>query len=171
MVEIFRSRIEITNPGAPLVETDRFVNSPPRSRNESLAAVMRRIGICEERGSGWDKVVFQSELHELPAPLTEVVGDNTRVVRFARRPLATMDKNDRKRAMYLHACLRYVSSEYVANKSVRDRFKIDARNSARASRLISEAIAEGVIVPDDPEAALRLRRYMPWWAKEADSGS
>jgi hypothetical protein len=42
-------------------KTDRFVDSPPRSRNELLASVMRRIGTCEERGSGWDKVVFQSE--------------------------------------------------------------------------------------------------------------
>ena len=64
MVEIFEDRIEITSPGAPLVDIDRLVDSPPRSRNESLAAFMRRIGICEERGSGWDKIVFQSEVHQ-----------------------------------------------------------------------------------------------------------
>ena len=55
MVEIFEDRIEITNPGVPLVDTQRFVDSPPRSRNEALASFMRRIGICEERGSGWDR--------------------------------------------------------------------------------------------------------------------
>jgi predicted HTH transcriptional regulator len=73
MVEIFEDRIEITNPGAPLVDTQRFVDLPPRSRNEALASLMRRIGICEERGSGWDKVVLQpkfisSRLH-WPRPL------------------------------------------------------------------------------------------------------
>jgi ATP-dependent DNA helicase RecG len=57
MVEIFEDRIEVTNPGIPLVDTQRFVDTPPRSRNEGLASLMRRIGICEERGSGWDKVV------------------------------------------------------------------------------------------------------------------
>ena len=170
LVEIFENRIEITNPGAPLVETHRFVDSPPRSRNESLASLMRRIGICEERGSGWDKVVFQSELHELPAPLAEVVGDNTRVVLFAPRPLAEMDKKTRVRAIYLHACLRYVGQEYVTNSSVRQRFRIEARNSAKASRLIKEAMEEGLIVLDDPRAALKLRRYVPWWAKEGVSG-
>ena len=53
MIEIFADRIEIGNPGTPLVATERFVDSPPRSRNEALASLMRRIGICEERGSGW----------------------------------------------------------------------------------------------------------------------
>ena len=169
MVEIFEDRIEITNPGAPLVDTQRLVDSPPRSRNESLASFMRRVGICEERGSGWDKIVFQSELHQLPAPLAEVVEDNTRVVLFAPRPLSSMDKTERVRATYFHACLRYVNRGYVTNSSVRERFGIAARNSAQASRLIAEAIDEGVIVPDDPKAALKLRRYAPWWAKEGNS--
>jgi len=58
MVEIFDDRIEITNPGEPLVDTQRFVDTPPKSRNEILASLMRRFRICEERGSGIDKVVF-----------------------------------------------------------------------------------------------------------------
>ena len=68
MIEIFDDRIEITNPGEPLVDTQRFLDSPPKSRNETLASLMRRVGICEERGSGIDKVVFQVELYQLPAP-------------------------------------------------------------------------------------------------------
>ena len=57
MIEIFATRLEITNPGAPIVDVIRFLDTPPRSRNELMAAFMRRIGICEERGSGIDKVV------------------------------------------------------------------------------------------------------------------
>ncbi len=63
MVEIFENRIEITNPGSPLVSTARFIDTPPRSRNETLASMMRRFGICEERGSGIDKVITQVELY------------------------------------------------------------------------------------------------------------
>lgn len=172
MVEIFEDRIEITNPGEPLVDAQRFVDLPPRSRNESLASFMRRIGICEERGSGWDKVVFQSEVYQLPAPLAEVAGENTRVVLFAPRPLSNMDREERIRAAYLHACLRYVNREYLTNTSMRERFGIEARNSARASRLIAEAVKDGAIMPVDPKAAPKLMRYVPWWATdepEADS--
>jgi len=39
MIEIFDDRIEIGNPGTPLVATERFVDSPPRSRNEALASL------------------------------------------------------------------------------------------------------------------------------------
>ncbi|HXU30514.1 MAG TPA: RNA-binding domain-containing protein, partial [Thermoanaerobaculia bacterium] len=45
MVEIFDDRIEITNPGDPLIDTQRFVDTPPKSRNEALASLMRRFGI------------------------------------------------------------------------------------------------------------------------------
>lgn len=164
MVEIFSDRIEITNPGAPLVDTDRFVDTPPKSRNEALASLMRRIGICEERGSGVDKVVYQTEFYQLPAPLFEVVGDNTRAVLFAHRPLSKMDKADRVRACYLHGCLRYVNREYVTNTSIRERFGIEPQNTATASRLIREAVEAGALVPYDPDAAPKLMRYMPWWA-------
>ena len=54
MIEIFTDRIEITNPGAPLVDTNRFIDTPPKSRNEIMASLMRRLNICEERGSGVD---------------------------------------------------------------------------------------------------------------------
>ncbi|MBF0476425.1 MAG: putative DNA binding domain-containing protein, partial [Deltaproteobacteria bacterium] len=109
MIEIFLDRMEISNPGLPLVHIDRFLDTPPRSRNEALASFMRRIGVCEERGSGVDKVVFQTEYFQLPAPAFEVIGENTRAVLFAHRPLTKMDKDDRVRACYLHACLKYVN--------------------------------------------------------------
>ena len=78
MVSIFDDRIEIANPGKPLVDTQRFVDTPPQSRNETLASLMRRLRICEERGSGIDKVVSEVEIFQLPAPLFEAPGDSTR---------------------------------------------------------------------------------------------
>ena len=47
MVEIFKDRIEFTNPGLPLITTNRFIDEY-QSRNEILASFMRKIGICEE---------------------------------------------------------------------------------------------------------------------------
>jgi len=165
LVEIFADRIEISNPGKPLTDPERFLDMPPRSRNEKLASLMRRLGICEERGSGVDKVVAQLELFQLPPALFEVRGDNTIVVLFAPRVLSKMDRAERVRACYQHACLKYVMREHMTNKSLRERFGIEAHNSAQASRLIKEAIADEWIVPVDGEAAPKLMKYLPFWAK------
>ena len=164
MVEIFSDRMEITNPGKSLVDTNRLLDHPPRSRNEALASLMRRIGICEERGSGVDKVVYESEFYQLPAPSFEVVGDSMRSILFAPMPLTKMAKTDRVRAVYLHACLRYVQREAMTNTSLRERFGIDPKNSATASRLLKDALKAGVIRLMDPDASPKLRKYVPEWA-------
>ena len=171
MVEIFDDRIEITNPGEPLVDTKRFVDTPPRSRNEALASLMRRFRVCEERGSGIDKVVFEVELFQLPAPLFESPEGFTRAVLFAHKPLSAMDKADRVRACYLHACLRYVTRQPMTNASLRQRLGIDDRNIATASRLLGEAVGSGLIAIADPEVGTRIRSYLPFWAApQPDAG-
>jgi ATP-dependent DNA helicase RecG len=164
MVEIFSDRMEITNPGLPLVKTDRFLDSPPRSRNEGLASFMRRIHICEERGTGIDKTVFQTEINQLPAPIFETTDEHTRVILFAHKNLNAMDKNDRTRACYLHACLKWVSKDYLTNASLRERFGIEERNKATVSRYIREALENGVIKLLDPTAPKKMMKYVPYWA-------
>lgn len=164
MVEIFDDRIEITNPGNPLVDTDRFVDSPPKSRNEDLAALMRRFRICEERGSGIDKVVLQVELFQLPAPLFDATGESTRVTMFAHKSLSDMDKIERVRSCYIHACLRYVTGQPINNTSIRERFGILERNAATASKILTETIEAGQIIIRDPAAGYRNRAYLPYWA-------
>ncbi|HRE54478.1 MAG TPA: ATP-binding protein [Candidatus Competibacter sp.] len=164
MVEIFAGRMEITNPGLPLVQTDRFLDSPPRSRNEALASFMRRIGVCEERGSGVDKVVMQTERYQLPAPLFETTGEHTRAVLFAYREFREMDKADRIRACYLHACLRYVQRDFLTNASLRERFAVEEKNKAAVSRYIREAVEARMIRPVNEDAARKMMKYVPFWA-------
>ncbi|MCW2795165.1 ATP-binding protein, partial [Nocardioides sp.] len=163
-IEIFDGRVEITNPGLPLIDTNRFIDSPPISRNEKLARAMRVLGICEERGSGWDKIGFEVEFHQLPAPLIETTETHTKVVLFAPRTLTKMQKDDRIRAVYLHACLRSVVHQQTTNSSIRQRFGISDNNAATASRLIKEALEAGSIVPYDPGAGKRAMSYVPYWA-------
>lgn len=165
LVEVFDGRLEITNPGEPLVDTRRFLDTPPQSRNEALASFLRRVGICEERGSGVDKVVFQTELYQLPAPLFEAVGGHTRAVLFAHKSFAEMDKADRTRACYLHACLQFVERKRMTNSTLRARFGIEEKNRAQVSRVISDAIEAGVVRPYDPESESRRHAsYVPYWA-------
>ncbi|MDD1625940.1 MAG: putative DNA binding domain-containing protein [Methylococcaceae bacterium] len=163
MVEIFSDRMEITNPGLPLVDTNRFLDSPPKSRNESVASMMRRIGVCEERGSGIDKVVFQTEFYQLPAPSFEVIDEHTRSVLFAHKPFNDMDNEDRIRACYLHCCLKWVERKPMNNASVRERFGIEEQNKALASRIIKQTIDSKLIKPYDADAGVRNRRYIPSW--------
>ena len=165
-VEIFEGRIEITNPGEPLVDTDRFLDSPPLSRNEGLASLLRRFHICEERGSGIDKVVAATESAQLPPPRFERPPGFTRATLWAARPLAAMDKEERARACYLHAGLMYLQGAFLTNASVRERFGIAFPNRATASRLIRDALGSGLIVPRDREAAPSQMKYLPWWAVE-----
>ena len=164
MVEIFSNRIEITNPGKPLIDPLRFVDHNPESRNEILARFMRRINICEERGSGIDKVVFECEYNQLPAPEI-IVGDNyTRIILYGHKTLRQMDKQDKVRACYLHACLKYVSGEYMTNQSLRVRFGIEEQNYPMASRIISDTIEAKFIKDYDSESKSRkYAKYVPYW--------
>lgn len=164
MVEIFDNRIEISNPGEPLIDTQRFVDAPPKSRNEKIASLMRRCRICEERGGGIDKVVAQVELEQLPAPLFENPLGSTRTVLFSHKDMKDMDKADRVRACYLHACLKYVGGEYLTNASLRKRFGIAERNRAIVSRHIREAVYDGKIKPYDPDSGRKFMKYEPFWA-------
>jgi ATP-dependent DNA helicase RecG len=98
MIEIFKDRIEITNPGQPLVDTKRLMDMPPRSRNENIAYLMRRMKMCEEMGSGIDKVILNVELYQLPPPDFRIDGENFRVILFAPRAFKDMDGEQRIRA-------------------------------------------------------------------------
>jgi predicted HTH transcriptional regulator len=164
MVEIFANRIEITNPGKPLIDPLRFVDHNPESRNEILARFMRRLNICEERGSGIDKVVFECEINLLPAPEI-IVGDNyTRIILYAHKTLRQMDKQDKIRACYLHSCLKYVSGEYMTNQSLRERFKIEEHNYTMASKIIADTIKAELIKDFDSEnKSKKYAKYVPYW--------
>ena len=165
MVEIFSDRIEITNPGTPLIDTLRFIDEPPQSRNEALAAFMRRINICEERGSGIDKVIFAVEVFQLPAPDFTVTSNHTKAILYAHKDFSEMDKSDRIRACYQHACLRYVSNEFLTNASLRERFSIAEKNYSMASRIIADTLEKNLIKPHDPENRSRKHaKYVPFWA-------
>lgn len=160
MIEIYSDRIEITNPGKPMIDTNRFIDHSPESRNEALARFMRRIKICEERGSGIDKVVSQVETYQLPAP-EFIEGDNyTRVKMFATKTLRQMTKKDKVRATYQHCVLKYLSNEYMSNSSLRERFGIDDKNYPQASRIIRQTIEDGLIVEYE-----NSKTYIPYWAQ------
>lgn len=164
MLEIYIDRIEISNPGLPMIKPLRFIDEY-KSRNEKLADIMRRLRICEEKGSGIDKVVSAVELFQLPAPKFEEQVLHTKAILYAPVKLNEMNKEDKIRACYQHCVLRYVSNEKMTNQTIRERFQIDDRNYPMASKIIRETIDAGFIKEEDPDnKSNKFTRYIPCWA-------
>ena len=164
VIELFPNRIEITNPGVPLVDIQRIIDNPPKSRNERLASLMRRLKMCEELGTGWDKIVITCETYQLPAPKIDLYEENTKVTLFAGIPYSDMSPEDRIRACYQHACLKQIQGERMNNTSLRERFGLEATSTASVSRIIRDALNAKLIKPDDPTTAPRHMKYVPFWA-------
>jgi predicted HTH transcriptional regulator len=162
LIELFSDRLEITNPGVPLINPDRFIDLPPRSRNESLAALMRRMRICEEQGTGIDKVIAAVEIYQLPAPDFQVGNEATRVILYGPRSFAAMTQEERVRACYQHAVLKYLSGERMRNSTLRQRLGIASQNASQVSQVIKLALEKELIRPADPDHPQAA--YVPYWA-------
>lgn len=167
MIEIFSDRMEITSPGKllPSIRVERLIDTAPESRNELLAAFMRRLKICEERGSGIDKALLAIEVFGMPPP-EFVEGENYfRAILFSPRPFSKMTKEERIRACYFHCCLKHISTDRMTNTTLRDRFKIEEKNYPIVSKIINDTVKAGLIKPGDPQSRSRKHAfYIPFWA-------
>ena len=163
VVEVYDDRLEIVNPGRPLLDVDRFIDEN-QSRNERLADSLRQLGICDERGHGMDAVVSHIEAHQLPPYQCRLGSRHTTVVLSRYKRLNRLAPDERIQAVYQHCCLRFVTNQITNNESVRERFKIEKQNSAQASRLLREALEAGRIKAVDPDVGTKLMRYVPYWA-------
>lgn len=125
---------------------------------------MKRLGICEDRGSGIDKVIFSCEQKMLPPPEFKGYPYHTTAILFAPRNFRQMTKEEKVRACYQHACLKYESREAMTNQSLRDRFGIDNKNYPMISRILADSIEAGIIKLEDPGSKSRkYARYLPYW--------
>ena len=161
-IELFADRIEITNPGNSLVKPERMIDLPPRSRNEALASLMRRMGICEEQGSGLDKVIASVEVFQLPPPLFTAEENSMQVVLYGPRTFAEMTPEERVRGCYFHTVLKFLSGDKMKNASLCVRLGIDPKNASQATGVINKTLAAGLIRVadvDHPRAG-----YVPHWA-------
>ena len=159
MIEIFDNRIEITNTGEPLIDTNRFIDHPPRSRNEDMASFMRQIGVCEEGGTGVDRALVNIALYQLPAPSFEKFENFTKITLYAHKELKDMTLSDKVRACFQHCVLKYVEKSRMTNATLRERLRIGEKNYPAASAIIKATIAKKLIKESE-----KPKEYVPIWA-------
>ena len=159
MIEIFDNRIEIINTGEPLIDTDRFIDHPPRSRNEDMASFMRQIGVCEEGGTGIDRALINIALYQLPAPNFEKYENFTKVTLYAHKSLRDMTLDDKVRACFQHCVLKYVENSRMTNATLRERLGIGEKNYPAASVIIRATIEKKLI-----KSSEKPKEYVPIWA-------
>jgi ATP-dependent DNA helicase RecG len=166
MIEIYSNRVEISNPGEPIVPVERFIDGY-QSRNERLADLMRRMSICEERSSGVDRVVTMAESFQLPAPDFRSAHKRTVATIYGPKPFGAMAREDRIRACYQHSALKQVLAERMTNQSLRERFGLDESKAKQAtvSQIIAATIEAKLIKLDQTAGeSRRYARYLPFWA-------
>ena len=164
LVEIFTDCIEVSNAGLPLVDIKRIVDSPPKSRNERMATYARRVNMCEELGSGWDRIVESCEICQLPTPTIHLYEDGTKVIIYSNVPFANQTNESRLWALYMHACIKYTQRSHLTNASLRTRFGLKPSSAGMISRLIKTAVQKRLIKVFDESASLKFKRYVPLWA-------
>lgn len=165
MVEIFTDRIVMTNPGSPLTDVNRFIDLPPRSRNEKLAQALLLLHICERRGSGVDRAIEALETTLMPPPKFTKGEYFTRVFIYGRQKLSAMGKQDKIRACYQHCCLLFENNIEMTNQAVRERFEISNKSYPIASRIINDTMEAGLIkVADAENTSRKFASYIPFYA-------
>lgn len=163
-IEIFEGKLEITNPGTMLVNVMRIIDNPPKSRNEKVAFLMRRMKMCEELGTGWDRIAIDCATHCLPAPRIDLYNESTKVTFFSKIPFSNIPIEEKLWSCYIHTCILFVQGMHLTNSSLRKRFGLNESASGTVSRLIKEALGRGLIKPFDNNTAPRYMSYVPWWA-------
>lgn len=158
-IEFYENRIEISNPGTPIIDVWRFYDTN-RTRNLKLASNMNKFGICEELGSGIDKIVEISEIEKRFTPQYIIYdGQYTTVKLFRNREFENMSEDEKLNILYYHCCYSYTLEKYMTNSSLRERFMLNNTNadSKKITRLINKALSYNLIKQGVNKT------YIPFW--------
>ena len=125
---------------------------------------MWRFNLCEELGTGWDKIVTATEAMQLHAPKIIRYEESKRVILYSSMTFSMILREEKLRAVYQHESIKYLQNGALTNKSLRERFDLSDTYSASISRLIKEAVKEQVIKQLDDSITNRYIKYIPFWA-------
>jgi len=165
MIEIYKNHIEISNPGSCLVDPEKIIESVPKARNERMVDIMRRLKICEIRGSGIDRVIESVELLQLPAPKFENSDNAFKAYIYTYRPFEKLTSEEKLRALYQHVTLLYIYQQFATNETIRLRFGLGEKKTSVISKLVATSKELKHIKNFDPNSeSKRYVKYVPIWA-------
>ena len=163
LIEAFPNRLEFSNPGNLRFDVDRILDVSPDATNEMLADFMHCLGIGDERGSGYDKMLYEAERMHAPSPLVEAKPNSVVVTLFPPTPYQEERSVDIERDIYSHCCLCYLNRRAMTNSSLRERFGLDESKTVEISKRIKRLVDAGR-VKAAPGTSRKNTEYIPYWA-------
>jgi predicted HTH transcriptional regulator len=128
--------------------------------------------LCEERGTGFQKVIKSLE----PSGAPPLLGDSYppvafrthhetfRVILYREKPFSELTLDERVEACFQHAVLKHASSAVLTNTTLRERFRLSARKGNDVTNTIGEAVKRGRIKRVNPGEGPKSAKYVPYWA-------
>ncbi len=164
-IEIYKNRIDISNPGRCLVDPERILGAVPKTRNEAFVDVMKRLRICETRGSGIPRTISEIETWQLPAP-TFVNHENAfKVSLYSHKSFDNLDNEEKLRICVQHVIFMYIQESFANNETLRKRFGLSEKKANTISKLVRTAKDKKLIKDFDPESSSKKYiKYVPIWA-------
>lgn len=165
LIEIYANHIEISNPGKCLVDPDRLLGTIPKARNEILVDIMKRLYICETRGSGIPRTIKEVEQEFLPPPTFTNQENGFKVSLYSHKHFDSLSNDEKLRACVQHVSLMYILGEQANNETLRKRFGLGEKKSNTISKLVKLAKDKDLIKDFDPKNnSKKYIKYVPFWA-------
>ncbi len=165
MVNITSAFIEFVNPGNLKVSPDHIIDAEPIAENEKLSSFLRRAGIGDARGTGFDKMENALEEARMLSPSVHELSSSVSVYVYAQKPFSKWTIEEKLSSAYYHACLYYYSAgKAMTNESLRNRYGLSAKDMSIVSRIIRLALERGLLKLQSETASIKNRAYVPYWA-------
>ncbi|HJA87329.1 MAG TPA: hypothetical protein H9778_01335 [Candidatus Parabacteroides intestinavium] len=112
-----------------------------------------------------DRAIEAIEKVLLPPAKFQSLEDYTRVSLFPQKTLVEMTRREKIMACYQHTCLMFEDNIAINNQSIRERSGLNKNQSAAASRIIADTMAEKLIKPANEDSiSKKFSTYVPFYA-------
>lgn len=165
LIEIYKDHIDISNPGNCLVAPERILGAIPKARNEVVVDVMKRLYICETRGSGIPRTVGGIEEWQLPAPTFINQENGFKASLYAYKAFDKLSTEEKLRACEQHVAFMHTQNSFANNETLRKRFGLGEKKANTISKLVKLAKDKKLIKDFDPKNnSKKYIKYIPIWA-------